>query len=315
MGKPEIELQSLGFQQNTRSNWSRKHDIVQIVRSSESHRFRVTWREEWKDYLAIIFDYSEAGGPVCVVPTQVLFNSTFVSQKRNEQSYVNSGNYWSQLFNFDDDLPQMVLSYENRWDVIGGKRGPIEVGQIFSKRTVTTKSRSRRQRKKPPAIPVEKGPDFGGLLKAITEDKQLLHLYCDLMEELRQRGIVRSGNNPISDYGENIIGKRLNLKLTAGSNKGYDAIDEKTQVKFQIKSRRTTKYNDSRQLGVIRNLDQRLFDYLIAVFFDEFLEPKEIWQIPVDIISRYAKFSKHQNGHILILAGDILEDEDVKKLL
>lgn len=123
MGKPEGELQLIGFQQNTGTNWSRKHDTVQIVRSSESHRFRVTWREEWKDYLAIIFDYSDAGGPVCVVPTQVLFNSTFVNQKRKEQSYVNSGNYWSQIFNFEDDLPQLVLRFENRWDILGGKLG------------------------------------------------------------------------------------------------------------------------------------------------------------------------------------------------
>jgi hypothetical protein len=114
---------------------------------------------------------------------------------------------------------------------------------------------------------------------------------------------------------EKIIAKRLNLKLSAGSNKGCLAIDEKPQVKFQVKSKRITKYNDSRKVGVVRNFDQRLFDFLIAVFFDEFLEPQEIWQVPVDIISRYAKFSKHQNGHILIFAGDIIEDQAVKKLL
>jgi hypothetical protein len=62
-------------------------------------------------------------------------------------------------------------------------------------------------------------------------------------------------------------------------------------------------------------LDERPFDFLTAVIFNEFLIPNEIWQIPIDVIPKYAKFSKHQNGHILILAGDILLEKNVKKLL
>ena len=45
------------------------------------------------------------------------------------------------------------------------------------------------------------------------------------------------------------------------------------------------------------------------------MEPKEIWQIPSCVIQKHSKFSERQNGHILILTGDILEEETVKKLL
>jgi hypothetical protein len=76
-----------------------------------------------------------------------------------------------------------------------------------------------------------------------------------------------------------------------------------------------TKHNASKQLGVIRNLNQKPFDYLIAVIFNEFMLPQEIWQIPIDIIPKYSKFSEHQNGHILILTGDILLDKNIKKFL
>jgi len=93
-------------------------------------------------------------------------------------------------------------------------------------------------------------------------DKKLLRIYNDLMEKLRERKLVRSSNNPVSDYAEKIVKDRMNLILQRGSNKGYDAIDEATGKKYQIKSRRLTKHNKSRQLGVIRNLDQRLFDYI-----------------------------------------------------
>lgn len=151
-------------------------------------------------------------------------------------------------------------------------------------------------------------------LKALN-DKELLRLYGDLIEELRHRKLVRSSNNPVSDYAEKIVCERFRLSLSRGSSKGYDAVDERTGMKYQIKTRRLTKYNKSRQLGVIRNLDQKLFDFLIAVFFDESLEPKEIWRIPRETIPKYSRYSPHQNGHILVLTGKVLLDKTVTRLL
>jgi hypothetical protein len=55
---------------------------VTVVHSSESIRsyYRIKWKEDWKDYPAIIFDYSSVRGPTCVVPVDVLFNSNFVKE-------------------------------------------------------------------------------------------------------------------------------------------------------------------------------------------------------------------------------------------
>lgn len=146
------------------------------------------------------------------------------------------------------------------------------------------------------------------------DDEELLRLYGKLMEELRQRKLIRSSNNPVSDYAEKIICDRLGLSQATKSRKGYDAIDENTGIKYQIKARRLTKLNTSRQLGVIRNLNQKLFDYLIAVIFDESFRPIEIWRIPRETIPKYARFSDHQNGYILVLTGKVLEDETVTRL-
>lgn len=151
--------------------------------------------------------------------------------------------------------------------------------------------------------------DLGSL-----ENNELLQLYDRLMEEFRDRGLVRSSNNPVSDYAEKIVCDKMKLSLQRGSNKGYDAIDEKTATKYQIKARRLTRHNKSRQLGVVRNLDQKLFDYLIAVLFDEKFNINEIWRIPREIIPKYARFSNYQNGYILILAGKVLEDKAVTRI-
>jgi len=146
------------------------------------------------------------------------------------------------------------------------------------------------------------------------EEKELLELYGKLMEELRRRKLVRSSNNPVSDYAEKIVCEKLGLSLQKKSSKGYDAIDENTGTKYQIKARRLTNHNKSRQLGVIRNLDQNLFDFLIAVIFNESFEPIEIWRIPQATIPKYARYSQHQNGHILVLTGKVLEDKTVTSI-
>jgi hypothetical protein len=146
------------------------------------------------------------------------------------------------------------------------------------------------------------------------EKRDLLQLYGRLMEELRQRELIRSSNNPVSDYAEKIVCEKLKLSIQGKSSKGYDAIDEKSGIKYQIKARRLTSHNKSRQLGVIRNIDQKLFDYLIAVIFDESFKPIEIWRIPRETIPKYARYSQHQNGHILVLAGKVLEDKTATRL-
>lgn len=142
----------------------------------------------------------------------------------------------------------------------------------------------------------------------------LLHLYADIMRELRDRKVLRSFNNPVADYAEYITANKLNLELAPNSNKEFDAIDRKTGIKYQIKSRRLTKFSNSRQLGVLRNLDTAKFKFLIAIIFDERFSVSEAYKIPKNIIKEYARFSRHQNGHILILNGPILMDNRVVKI-
>lgn len=144
-------------------------------------------------------------------------------------------------------------------------------------------------------------------------DKQLLELYGSIMSVLRERGLLRTANNPAADYAEYLVARKLGLYLAHNCNACYDA-ESKTHVKYQIKSRRITSVNSSKQLGVIRNLETANFHYLIAVIFDEFFNVLDVYQIPKKIISKYARYSEHQHGHILTLRGKILEDKDVKLL-
>jgi len=136
-------------------------------------------------------------------------------------------------------------------------------------------------------------------------DSELLAAYSELMEELRQRNIIRTSNNPVADYAEKVAAERLSLTQVGKEEKGFDAVDAQG-YRYQIKGRRITKHNSSRQLSVIRNLSQRLFDYLIAVIFDESFKVKEIWKIPYEFVKEHSRFSEHQNGHIFYAKPEIL---------
>lgn len=149
------------------------------------------------------------------------------------------------------------------------------------------------------------------LKKFTTSD--LFKYFADILGELKQRKVVRTRNNPVADYAEWLVARSLGLTLERNSRAGYDAINNRGE-RFQIKSRRLDPTNQSRQLSVIRNLKEKEFDYLIGVLFEKDFTVKEAYKIPHKIIENYARFSKHQNGHILNLKGKILEDPKVKNI-
>jgi hypothetical protein len=144
-------------------------------------------------------------------------------------------------------------------------------------------------------------------------DTALLREYSAIMLELRTRKLVRSSNNVTSDYGEYVAAKKMKLHLMKNSTQGYDAVDDKN-VRYQIKSRRFTRSNNSKQFGVIRNIDARQFQFLVAVIFNEDFSRKNIWKIPIEIVKKHSKFSKHQNGHIFLLNSNVTRERDVVKV-
>ena len=143
--------------------------------------------------------------------------------------------------------------------------------------------------------------------------QQLLQDYVQIIDELRTMKIVRTSNSPIGDYAEWLVANRLGLTLVTNSTLGYDAVDP-SGTKFQIKGRRITPRNPSKQLGAIRNLKNQDFDYLIAVLFNEMVEVKSVVKIPHAIIEKYARYREHVHAHILVLRDDILSDPMVEDL-
>ncbi len=144
-------------------------------------------------------------------------------------------------------------------------------------------------------------------------EKELLKLHAAIINELKRRKVVRTKNNPVGDYTEWLVSKALNLKLANNSAAGYDGIDE-NGIKYQIKGRRITPENKSRQLSAIRKLNEKDFDYLVGVVFDENYSVIDAVVVPHDVVVEYSTYREHVNAHILHLRGAILEDPRVRSI-
>lgn len=145
------------------------------------------------------------------------------------------------------------------------------------------------------------------------DDVELLRLHSKATEELRRRKIVRTNNNPLGDYTEWMVAKRMGLELVVNSKAGYDAISD-TGVTFQIKGRRITPSNKSRQLSAIRNYETKDFDWLVAVIFDQNFDILNAYLIPHEVIGEYCPHRDHVNGRVVVMSGPIVRDSRVTEI-
>jgi hypothetical protein len=143
--------------------------------------------------------------------------------------------------------------------------------------------------------------DFKSLSEA-----ELLRLHAGVIDELLRREVVRTANNPIGDYTEWLVGDWLGLALEPNSRASYDGTDA-TGIRYQIKGRRSKRPTGNVQFSVIRNLETRAFDYVIAVVFNPDYTIRFAAKIPDAIVTEVAVYRKHVNGYVPIIGENIFE--------
>ena len=126
----------------------------------------------------------------------------------------------------------------------------------------------------------------------------LLLLFASVLGELRQRGVIRSTNNPVADYSEWLVSRALGLDLVAASAAGYDAVAP-DGTRYQIKGRRITPDNPSRQLSAFRgfaSVDVEPFDYLAGVLFNFDFTVYRAALVPVAVVREQSTWQPHVNA-------------------
>lgn len=150
-------------------------------------------------------------------------------------------------------------------------------------------------------------------LRALTP-KQLLQLTGGIIDELLSRGIARTGNNPLADYTEWLVTTRFGWTLADPSVQGYDATDPATKTRYEIKGRRITQRNKSRQLSAIRAIQAEHFDILVAVIYNEKFDVLQAFKIPRDVVRRLGRQSSHTNSLVLHARASLLVEPDVEDI-
>ena len=139
------------------------------------------------------------------------------------------------------------------------------------------------------------GPSDGEPPLARATIRELLTLHAEVMEELRRREVVRTSNSPVGDYAELLFSMAFGWALEGSSAAGHDATDG-DGLRYQIKSRRLTSHNGSRQLSFLRRLPEKKFDYLAAVLFDARYRVKRAIILPHEGLEARCTFNAHSNA-------------------
>jgi hypothetical protein len=139
---------------------------------------------------------------------------------------------------------------------------------------------------------------------------ELLKLHAAIGPELRRRGIVRS-ENITGDVAEYLFRRAFDWTPTTNSNAHIDAVDGDGK-RFQIKGRRLTPSNRSREMGAIRDMAGQHFDFLAGLLFDETYGIRRAAVIPHAVVLERARFVTRSNSHKFILRDDIWEAPGVR---
>jgi len=140
---------------------------------------------------------------------------------------------------------------------------------------------------------------------------QVLDLFVAVAKELKRRGITRSTNNPVADLAELYFERGLKLTRATKSTKGFDATDEQG-LKYEIKGRRLTPENPSRELSAIRGIEMAHFHFLAGVLFNENLTIMKACIVPHEVVSRYSTHVAHTNSRKFMLRDEVWSFPGVK---
>lgn len=140
---------------------------------------------------------------------------------------------------------------------------------------------------------------------------ELLALHAKVGDELRARGITRSANNPSGDLAEYLFCRAFQWHQANNSKANIDAVGS-DGTRYQIKGRRITNFNNSRQLSAIRDLSNAHFDFLAGVLFNDDYSVMRAALIPHKVVIKHASFVERTNSHRFLLRDEIWRIQDVR---
>ena len=115
---------------------------------------------------------------------------------------------------------------------------------------------------------------------------ELMREYVVLKHKMTELGISRTEGEPTGDYAEWLVSTKMGLQIAGNTvQSGFDLVDPKTGITYQVKARRIFK---SHQYKIsLAKYNKYPFDYLIVVLFDEDFSVRDAYQYPYEVIPSF----------------------------
>lgn len=140
---------------------------------------------------------------------------------------------------------------------------------------------------------------------------ELLAMYASILNELRRRGVVRSGNAPAGDYAEWLVARALDGTLVANfSVPSYDlTLDDGTRIQVKCRLVSAPPTAGQTQTSPFRSWE---FDLAALVLLDaQTYQPVLGVLLPVAVVQQHARPRSHVNGHVVFIRPPLLDDPAV----
>jgi hypothetical protein len=137
--------------------------------------------------------------------------------------------------------------------------------------------------------------------------RELLALWASSLRELRDRGVVRTFNNPIGDVAEELVAQHYGGERGSFSQKTWDV--RVGRELLQVKALRRTGVRTRRNLSPIRSDDG--YTAVIVVMFTEDLRVEEALRVPREVVNELFPRRAHVNGRIIDVGRRLLEHRAV----
>jgi hypothetical protein len=138
--------------------------------------------------------------------------------------------------------------------------------------------------------------------------RELLALWASALRELKERGVVRTFNNPIGDIAEELVAGHYAGERGSFSQKTWDV--RTTDELLQVKALRRAGVATRRNLSPVRSDDG--YDAVIVVIFTEDLRVEEAIRIPREVVNELFEHRSHVNGRVITITRKLLEHPGVE---
>lgn len=140
--------------------------------------------------------------------------------------------------------------------------------------------------------------------------RELLALWASTLRELKDRGVVRTFNNPIGDIAEELVALHYGGERGNFSQKTWDV--KVGNELLQVKALRRTGARGRRNLSAIRS--ETGYTAVIVVIFTEDLRVEKALRVPREVVNELFRHRSRVNGRVILVGPRLLDHPKVETI-